>query len=304
MRARDRRVGYLFQGYALFPHLTVEENIGFGLHRLSRRVRQARTAELIEALDLRGMERASPASLSGGQQQRVALGRALAADPDLLLLDEPLSALDAPLRHQLRHELAMTVRRFARTTVLVTHDVGEAFQLADRIVVYDRGQVVQSAPKDELLTRPASEQVARLLGVRNILSGNVDTVTPDLVRLTWQGYSICASNSRARPYPVTAGARVAFFIRAEDIRLVRKDRPTGDHTRHMNFLTGTVVDRVDMGTSFSLILAVAPVAGTHDQLPDRLEVDVPKTVYELLQISADPSWQVVIQPGAVQLLPN
>src|SRR5437867_2860995 len=164
-----RRLGYVFQGYALFPHLTVAENIAFGLKGLPRGRRRERTAAVIDRLGLGGLERRYPRELSGGQQQRVALGRALAVDPDLLLLDEPLSALDAPLRRQLREELREILSGCGTAAVVVTHDFTEAYRLADRIVVYEDGRIIQSAPRAELLWQPASEAVARIMGLRNVL---------------------------------------------------------------------------------------------------------------------------------------
>jgi molybdate transport system ATP-binding protein len=140
---RARRLGYVLQGYALFPHLTVEQNLAYGLHAWPRAKRAKRVAEVLERLGLSPLALRHPRELSGGQQQRVALGRALAPDPAILLLDEPLSALDAPLRRQLRAELVATLREWDTTTVLVTHDLSEAYELADQIVVYERGRVLQ-----------------------------------------------------------------------------------------------------------------------------------------------------------------
>jgi molybdate transport system ATP-binding protein len=311
--ARERRVGYVFQGYALFPHLSVEENIAFGLHAVGRAERRRRVAELVARLGLAGLERQTPGALSGGQQQRVALGRALARDPEVVLLDEPFSALDAPLRRQLRDELGTLLRREARTTVLVTHDVGEAFQLADRIVVYDRGRVVQSAPKAELLSRPASEQVARLLGVRNVLAGTVESASPQEIVLRWRGHSLSAANNAAHPYLPSPNARTAFFIRPEYIRLIRKDRPAGEHTREMNVFSGSVVGEIDLGTSYAVLFtldraaaeASAAPAGNNGAAPGYdLEIDVPKLVYEMLGVARDRRWQVAIQRSAVQVLPS
>ena len=147
---QQRRIGYVFQGYALFPHLTVVKNIAFGLQGRPRLDRARRISEVIERLGLRGLEQRYPRELSGGQRQRVALGRALAIDPALLLLDEPLSALDAPLRRALRDELREILSGCGTAAVVVTHDFTEAYRLADRIIVYEDGRVIQSAPRSEL----------------------------------------------------------------------------------------------------------------------------------------------------------
>jgi ABC-type sulfate/molybdate transport systems ATPase subunit len=128
----------------------------------------------------------------------VALGRALAIDPALLLLDEPLSALDAPLRRTLRDELRAILGDWGAAAVVVTHDFTEAYRLGDRIVVYEGGRVVQSAPRAELLWQPASEAVARIMGVRNVLHGTVLKATPDRIQLRWRGQTLEAVNSPTR----------------------------------------------------------------------------------------------------------
>jgi ABC-type sulfate/molybdate transport systems ATPase subunit len=210
---QKRRLGYVFQRYALFPHLSVADNVGYGLHGRSRAERRRRTGLVLERLGLGALADRRPRELSGGQQQRVALGRALAVDPDLLLLDEPLSALDAPLRRQLRQELMAIVREWGKATVLVTHDLAEAFQLADRVVVYEGGRVVQQAPKTELLSAPASERVARLMGVRNILIGTVlnagsGELPESLVSPRAGGAAVLLHPSRVRAaHPQGPGAR-------------------------------------------------------------------------------------------------
>src|SRR3989454_4935187 len=236
-----RRLGYVFQGYALFPHLTVAENIAFGLKGLPRGRRLERTAAVIDRLGLGGLERRYPRELSGGQQQRVALGRALAVDPDLLLLDEPLSALDAPLRRALRDELVRTVHDWHKATVVVTHDLAEAYQLADRVVVYEGGRVIQAGPRAELLWQPTSESVARVMGVRNILRGTVVKATPDRIQLRWRGQLLEAVNSPTHAYLPPPETPLAFFIRPEYVRLIRKDRGAPDPGHHMNLMSGQVV---------------------------------------------------------------
>ena len=176
---QQRRVGYVPQHYALFPHLTVAENIAFGLPknapgagwRKRRKVRQARVAELLAALELEGLERRIPATLSGGQQQRVALARALAAEPRLLLLDEPFNALDATVRERLRDALRQFQRRFGIPIVLVTHDRIEAQQLADTVVILQHGRVAQIGDSEAIFRAPRTAAIAQLVGQRNLFSG-------------------------------------------------------------------------------------------------------------------------------------
>jgi molybdate transport system ATP-binding protein len=295
-----RRLGYVFQGYALFPHLTVEENVAFGLHALPRSRRRARAGETLERLGLAGRY---PRQLSGGQQQRVALGRALAVDPEVLLLDEPLSALDAPTRRQLRSDLMSVIRDWGKTAVLVTHDLAEAYQLADRLVIYQAGRVVQAAPKGEVLQRPATKAVARLMGIRNILSGTVVKATPDLIQLRWRGEILEAANSPTLAYAAPPGTPVAFCIRPEYIRLIRKDRSEPAPGTHPNLMRGELVGEEDQGPVQTLFFRLdAP--GEPSQGPHDLEIDVPRQVHEILEIERDRRWAVFVNRGSIQLLPT
>jgi len=166
-----RRCGMVFQHYALFPHLDVGENVGFGLDRLERHDRDRKVAASLELVDLAGFERRKPHELSGGQQQRVALARALAPEPRVLLLDEPLSNLDPALRERTRRELRALIKRVGITTVFVTHEQEEAFDLGDRVAVLDRGRLEQVGAPEDLYERPASLFVATFVGRANVLRG-------------------------------------------------------------------------------------------------------------------------------------
>ncbi len=300
---QQRRVGYVFQSYALFPHLTVAENVGFGLRDRPRRLQQERTGVVLERLGLNSLGARRPGELSGGQRQRVALGRALAIDPALLLLDEPLSALDAPMRAGLRDELRRVLREWGIPAVIVTHDFAEAYRLGDRIVVYEAGRVIQSAPCSELLWQPASEAVARIMWIRNILQGTVIKATPDRIQLRWRGLTLEAVNSPTRAYLPPPDASIAFFIRPEYVRLIRKDRGAPDPGHHMNLMSGRIVDETDFGTTWALRLRLdepgPPAQGEYD-----LEVEVPRLVYEILEIARDRRWQLSIHRGSIQVLPG
>jgi len=303
LRPQHRRVGYVFQGYALFPHLTVGQNVAFGLRDRPRAERLARAAEVMERLGLAGLEHRRPGELSGGQRQRVALGRALAIDPPLLLLDEPLSALDAPLRRSLRDELRAILRGWGTAAVLVTHDFTEAYQLADRIVIYQGGRVIQSAPRAELLWQPASEAVARIMGLRNVLHGRVVKAMPDRIQISWRGLMLEAVNSPTRSYLPPADSPIAFFIRPEYVRLIRKDRGAPDVAHHMNLMRGRIVGESDFGTVWSLRLRLdAP--GLPSQGDFDLEVEVPRLVYEILEIERDRHWELSIHRGSIHVLPT
>jgi molybdate transport system ATP-binding protein len=300
---QQRRVGYVFQGYALFPHLTVGQNVAFGLRDRPRAERLSRAAEVMERLGLGGLTHRRTGELSGGQRQRVALGRALAIDPALLLLDEPLSALDAPLRRSLRDELRTILSGWGTAAVLVTHDFTEAYQIADRIVIYESGRVIQSAPRAELLWQPASEAVARIMGLRNVLHGTVVKAMPDRIQISWRGLMLEAVNSPTRSYMPPPESPIAFFIRPEYVRLIRKDRGAPDAAHHMNLMRGRIVGESDFGMVWSLRLRLdapgAPAQGDFD-----LEVEVPRLVYEILEIERDRHWEFSIHRGSIHVLPT
>lgn len=298
-----RQIGYVFQGYALFPHLSVAENIGFGLRDRARAEGRRRTADVIARMGLEGLQARRPHELSGGQRQRVALGRALAPDPALLLLDEPLSALDATLRQSLRDDLRRILAEWGTTAVLVTHDFTEAYRLGDRIVVYEAGRVIQTAPRAELLWQPASERVAGIVGIRNVLHGTVLKATPDRIQFSWRGQLLEAVNSPSRSYLPAPASPLAFFIRPEYVRLIRKDRGSPDPGHHMNLMQGRVVGEADFGTTWTLYVRLdapgAPAQGEYD-----LEVEVPRLVYEILDLARDRQWQLSIHRGSIHVLPS
>ena len=185
--AHRRGIGLVFQDPALFPHRNVAENVGFGpkVAGLPRADRDARVAEALALVGLSGTEKRDVTTLSGGEAQRVALARALAPRPATLLLDEPLGSLDAPLRLRLQEDLRALFERLALTVVHVTHDVGEAFALGDRIAILRAGRIAQAATPDELWAHPADEWVARFLGMRNVeRDGDRATVVrPEAVRV-------------------------------------------------------------------------------------------------------------------------
>lgn len=313
---QSRHIGYVFQGYALFPHMTVSQNVAYGLKPGSHERLGARAQDIIDRLGLASFRERYPNELSGGQQQRVALARALATDPDLLLLDEPLSALDAPLRRELRAELAQTLRDCGKPAVCVTHDLAEAYQLADVVVLYENGRTTEATPKGELLWNPSSERVARLIGARNILTGTVMEIGPQSVMLEWRDHRLEAARSPSHPLNLRTGDRLAFFVRPEYVRLIRKDRLLanpgsstrpprwgGDLQRHVNCLQGEVIGDRDEGATLTLFLRLA-APGTPSQGTCDLEIEVPKLVYERLDIARDRQWQVSIHPGSIQLLPG
>ncbi|MGH6875153.1 MAG: ABC transporter ATP-binding protein, partial [Aestuariivirgaceae bacterium] len=178
--ARRRNIGMVFQSYALFPHLTSAENVAFGLdmRRVPRAERDTRVTRALEIVRMQGFGNRLPKSMSGGQQQRIALARALVIEPDLLLLDEPLSALDLKLREEMRDEIHRIVRGLGITTVFVTHDQGEALVLSDLVAVMNAGRVEQMASPREVYRNPATAFVADFIGGANVLHGRVDSANP------------------------------------------------------------------------------------------------------------------------------
>ena len=302
---QQRRIGYVFQGYALFPHMTVAQNIAYGVPRGTEGRNEAseRTKRIIDRLGLSPLGSRYPSELSGGQQQRVALARALATDPDVLLLDEPFSALDAPLRRELSGELSQTLREWGKIAVLVTHDLPEAYQIADMVVLYEHGGTTAAVSKNDLLWNPSSERVARLIGARNILRAAIADASGDSIILEWRGGRLEAARSPSHSLNARAGDSLAFFVRPEYVRLIRKNRPVTDGLRHTNLFHGEIVGERDEGTTWVLFFRLAregePSQGSYD-----LEIEIPKLVYERLGISTDRHWDVSIHPGSIQVLPG
>lgn len=228
---QQRDIGYLFQDYALFPHLTVQQNIEFGLMGLGFAPRKQKVAEMLDRFGLAGLEGRHPRQLSGGQQQRAALARVLARRPRLLLLDEPLSALDASLREELRGELRRLLADFNIPVVLVTHDRTEAIALADEVVVMDHGTVRQRGPIHEVFTRPLDLSVARIVGVETVLPGHIMSVHEGLATVDVHGARLLAVA------PDHASHDVYVCIRAEDVVL---QKGLGDHTSVRNRLVARI----------------------------------------------------------------
>lgn len=169
---RERKIGFLFQNYALFPNMTVSENIAFGLDHLSKEEKNDKVAELMKNYNLGGLEKRYPNQISGGQQQRVALARAVAVEPDILLLDEPFSALDEHLRTHMIREMSESLEDFKGTTLFVTHNRDEAYQLCDRIAIFNAGKVDSFGEKDELFRRPFSVEAAKITGCKNLIKAD------------------------------------------------------------------------------------------------------------------------------------
>jgi putrescine transport system ATP-binding protein len=247
----QRPVNMMFQNYALFPHLSVAGNIAFGLKRagLPRREIAARVAEMVALVRLDGMEKRRPDQLSGGQQQRVALARALARRPQLLLLDEPLAALDKKLRESTQLELMALQKRLGTTFVIVTHDQQEAMTMADRIGVMDRGRLEQVATPRQLYEAPASRWVAEFVGDVNILEGTVEAREGGRLIMTTRDAGTVVA---AEPRPPGDNTAICVAIRPEKVKLSRRG-PASDTDLGgvLNRLEGVVSDVSYFGGSTS-----------------------------------------------------
>jgi len=219
VRPYDRPVGIVFQNLALFPHLSVGENVAFGLkaRRESAVVIRREVRAGLELVELDGLEERRIHELSGGQKQRVALARALVLKPDVLLLDEPLGALDLKLRRQLQYELKSLQQRVGTTFLFVTHDQEEALTMSDRIAVLNRGRVEQLASPETIYRMPSSSFVARFIGDTNLLQGVVLAAGEGWVSVDLEQFRMQARLSVEQSLPV--GSRVALSVRPEDVRL-------------------------------------------------------------------------------------
>jgi len=267
-----RNVGMVFQSYALFPNMSVAENIGYGLRirGVPREERAERVAELVTLTNITGLENRRIDQLSGGQRQRVALARAVAIRPGILLLDEPLTALDAALRERLRSELNRLLRALGTTAIYVTHDQSEAMELGDRVVVMSGGAIAQIGTPREIYFAPRTRFVAEFIGAANIIESPVES-----------GHLVLPGGRQPIADPIDRGAVIAM-VRPEAIRLVEPGSAP---------LSGTIDSIVFNGDRQRLVVSGASVKP--------LTVDAPNTV------SAKPGDRVSlsIAPESVRLLP-
>ena len=289
-----RRVGMVFQEYALFPHLNALENVRLALGHWPKRQRGERARGLLAQVRLAGLERRRPGELSGGQRQRVALARALARDPTVLLLDEPFSAVDQMTREKLQEELALLRREISVPTLLVTHDLGDAGALADRMCVIGRGRTLQSGPPQELISRPLNREVARLVGQRNLFQGRVRGPVPgqpQRILLEWQERLLqvdAASASRLE-------GNVDWMVPASHIVWHRPDRPSRGEAE--NPVQG-IIDRVaGMGDTSTLSLLVDGRADC------RLFFKLPTHVVRRKDVSAGQPATVSLLADGIHLMP-
>jgi iron(III) transport system ATP-binding protein len=288
----ERGIGMVFQNYALWPHMTVTENVGYGLklRKIARSEISARVAAILENVKLSGLGERYPGQLSGGQQQRVALARALVLNPKILLLDEPLSNLDAKVRVQVRAEIRKLQKDLGITAVYVTHDQEEALAMSDRIAVLNHGKVLQIGPPRALYERPASRFVADFIGINNLVEGDV------LARNGAAGLRVRTAIGElqaAHNGGLQAGERCVICIRPEN--LVLGDPPTGARNRlngtiaFSAYLGNTLRYDVDLGAGITFKADVGD-PWHHEQLPPGAGVALSCSIASTLAIpAADPS---------------
>lgn len=244
-----RNIGMVFQSYALFPHMSVSENLAFPLkvRKVSRSEAAERVKKALEMVNMQAFANRMPAQLSGGQQQRIAVARALVFEPALVLMDEPLGALDKQLREQMQYEIKRIHEQSGLTVVYVTHDQGEAMTMSDRIAVFNNGIIQQLAPPSELYEQPANAFVARFIGENNELKGRVSEISSRecVVQLT-DGGSIRA----VAGHGISVGANASVSLRPERVSI-------GESARHCdNVFHGGVKDLIYYGDHLRIVMVV------------------------------------------------
>jgi molybdate transport system ATP-binding protein len=259
-----RRCGYLFQDYALFPHLNAWRNVAYGLSEVPRRLRRARAESLLERFGVAHVSESRPGALSGGERQRVALARTLARSPKVLLLDEPLSALDARTRAAAGRELGQALREAGVPVLLVTHDFSEAALLGDEVAVIDRGRLVQRGPARALATEPATAFVADFLGA-SVLEGTARPAGAGLTLVALDGGGSVSSTD-------AVAGRAAASVFPWEVTL--EPPGTADHGSAQNRLPGTVLSVTPVGNRFRIALAT----------PQPLAAEVTEAAFERLPL--------------------
>ncbi|MCZ7570164.1 MAG: ABC transporter ATP-binding protein [Ardenticatenaceae bacterium] len=254
----QRDMSMVFQSYAIFPHLSVYENIAYGLRikKLSEAQIRTKIAQLLALTGLEGLENRAPNQLSGGQQQRVALARALVMEPKVLLMDEPLSNLDAKLRESMRTEIRRIQQTLGITSLYVTHDQAEAMTLSDRIVVMNKGRVDQVGTPFDIYQRPATRFVANFIGRANVLSGTIVGREKGYVALTLLGLPV---EVPAPPAPPPAGALAAVLVRPEAVRLQAEPNGVSGVIRRTTYLGPTVEYDVEVAGELLSVVDTDPL---------------------------------------------
>ena len=248
-----RNLGMIFQNYALFPHKTIFDNVAFGLkyRDVPKNEVAGKVKKALEMVRLPGVENRMPSQLSGGQQQRIAMARAIVIEPDVLLMDEPLSALDENLREEMRREIDNLQQLLGVTTIFVTHDQREALSMSDKILVMNEGRKQQEGSPEEVYNYPGNHFVADFLGHSNFFEGRVSEMTGDLINVQLNdGNSIQVMH----PGNWQEGDLVELVVRAQNLKVIPKDATPPESS--MNSFEGTIQDRSYMGGEISYFVAL------------------------------------------------
>lgn len=252
LQPHKREIGFVFQDYALFPHMTVAQNVGFGLRfrevRKDKKEMHARIMETLELVNLHGLEDRYPSQLSGGQQQRVALARAVVIRPRILLLDEPLSNIDAALRQRMQIELKALQQTIGITAIHVTHDQQEAFSLADKVALFNKGRLIQFGPPDEVYESPLDPFVAQFIGDTNFFEGILQSTQKGLMLKTEAGLELDL-DSEMFAGEDQAGRNIMMSIRPQRVKI-----ETVDVLEGQNIIEGFIEQKINMGDLFRFII--------------------------------------------------
>ncbi len=284
-----RRVGLVFQEYALFPHLTVASNLAYGLRSLRRDEVRERVDAMLHLLRLESLGTRYPGELSGGQRQRVALGRGLIVQPELLLLDEPFSALDQMERERLRAEVLDLLQGFGGTTVLVTHNLQEAYLMARQIAVIDAGRILQAGPRDEVLQHPRDRRVAEHVGASNIFRGTVSGEAGTPTGIAWHGERLAVSGTLPTP-----GTVVEFCIRPEDVRLVWPEKAS----ERRNVFGGRLITEVKRGIDYQLRFRAEGAAAEAGEI----EIHCSEHLHYLMKLHPGKQVWIALPPDKLHVL--
>ncbi|MDQ0884116.1 ABC transporter ATP-binding protein [Peribacillus sp. V2I11] len=248
-----RDLGMVFQTYSLFPHMTVYENLSFGLklRKVGKAEQKKKISKALELVKMSGLENRYPRELSGGQRQRVAISRALVVEPELLLLDEPLSNLDAKLRHELRAEIKRLQKEIGVTTIFVTHDQEEALSMSDRVVVMNAGKIEQISTPTEIYNHPKTEFVFQFIGKSNCFEGNVSAVDNRKVsvKIGSDITQVDASNIMGDDSDLKTGDEVKIYIRPEKLQIVSEDEKSSSS---LDFHRAKISQINYLGTSWEI----------------------------------------------------
>lgn len=289
---QDRHVGYMPQQYALFPHMSVAENIAYGLFKWKQPDRKARMHELIELMRLTPIVDRHPGEISGGEQQRTALARALAPKPRILLMDEPFAALDEVLREHLRQELLQIQRRFEIPILLVTHNLIEAYTLADRVIIFQAGRVAQEGTRDEVFRQPRTPQIAALMAMKNVIELNVLQQESANVEVDWWGQDVNLSCE----FDVRDEKKMRIGIRPEDIMIVRSQSKPLQQEQDI-FFQGQLLSDQAMGFDHQLTFQINHPHETSQVLIVR----VPHPIFLRLQLRIGDERTLAIRPETIHV---